>query len=36
MGPIRQFQIVFVLLALNFIIGFFVTRCEIMQKWQEV
>ena len=23
-------------LALNFIIGFFVTRCEIMQKWQEV
>ena len=23
-------------LALNFIIGFFVTHCEIMQKWQEV
>ena len=23
-------------LALNFIIGFFATHCQIMQKWQEI
>ena len=23
-------------LALNFIIGYFITHCEVMQKWQKV